>query len=172
MQKANFTVLNKPGKQTSSPAPRKAARTSEAQRETLLGYRLWQVQHLWHKHIERELGTIELSHLQYALLAAINLLTRTGEFPSQIRLAEFSKVEKMMVSKHLRGLEQRGLVSRRPRPGDRRANQLELTASGARILRRALAISLKAHATFFQRIGDGRQRLNDMLQVLMESNDG
>jgi DNA-binding MarR family transcriptional regulator len=140
-----------------------------AEPETLLGYRLWQVHYLWHKHIERELRAVNLSHLQYVLLAATNFLSREGEVPSQIRLATFTKVEKMMVSKNLRILEQRGYLSRKPYPGDRRANRIQLTASGLRLLRRTLSISVAAHAGFFRSLGSDWKRLNRMLQALMDS---
>jgi DNA-binding MarR family transcriptional regulator len=138
--------------------------------ETLLGYRLWQEHYLWHKHIERELRAVDLSHLQYVLLAATNFLIREGEAPSQIRLSNFTKVEKMMVSKTLRMLERRGYLSRKPYPGDRRANRIRLTAAGTRLLRRTLSISATAHAEFFRTLGDDWKRLNQMLQALMESN--
>jgi DNA-binding MarR family transcriptional regulator len=140
-----------------------------AEPETLLGYRLWQVHYLWHKHIERELRAVDLSHLQYVLLAATNFLSREGEIPSQIRLATFTKVEKMMVSKNLRVLERRGYLSRKPYPGDRRANRIQLTASGLRLLRRTLSISAAAHAGFFRTLGSDWKRLNRLLQALMDS---
>jgi len=140
--------------------------------ETLLGYRLWQVHYLWHKHIERELRAVGLSHLQYVLLAATNFLIREGERPSQIRLSNFTKVEKMMVSKNLRLLERRGFLSRKPQPGDRRANRIQLTPAGIRLLKRTLTISAKAHADFFRTLGSDWKRFNQMLRALMESNSG
>jgi DNA-binding MarR family transcriptional regulator len=150
-----------PGKSVPEPA---------AEPGTLLGYRLWQVHYLWHKHIERELRAVDLSHLQYVLLAATNFLIREGEAPSQIRLSNFTKIEKMMVSKTLRVLERRGYLSRKPSPGDRRANRIRLTAAGIKLLRRTLSISAAAHAGFFRVLGKDWKRIDQMLQALMESN--
>ena len=149
--------------------PGRALPEPAAEPGTLLGYRLWQVHHLWHKHIEQQLRAVDLTHLQYVLLGATNFLIRDGEVPSQIRLANFTKVEKMMVSKNLRVLERRGFLSRVPDPCDRRANRIQLTAAGIRLLRRTLAISAKAHASFFRAIGGEWKELNHLLQVLMES---
>ena len=152
---------------------RSKARTGKAvpepavEPETLLGYRLWQVHYLWHKHFERELRAVNLTHLQYVLLAATNFLIREGEVPSQIRLATFTKVEKMMVSKTLRVLERRGYLTRKPHPGDRRANRIQLTAAGVRLLKRTLSISAAAHAGFFKTLGSDWKRLNQMLHGLM-----
>lgn len=150
-------------------------RSNDAARKTLrrpkerLGYRLWQVHYLWHKHIERELRALDLTHLQYVLLAAANDLTLAGEIPSQICLSNFTKVEKMMVSKNLRVLERRGYMSRKPHPEDRRANRIELTAAGLRVLQRAFSIGAKSHTAFFRTLGSDWKRLNNILQALMES---
>ena len=138
----------------------------------LLGYRLWQTHHLWHRNIEKLLATLDLTHLHYALLSAMNYMICHGEIPSQIRLSQFTKVEKMMISKNLRVLERRGLVSRKPDPEDRRANRLLLTEAGIRTLQRGFAASRKAHASFFFRVlGAEERRLNEMLQALMDSQD-
>jgi DNA-binding MarR family transcriptional regulator len=137
--------------------------------EVLLGYRLWRVHHLWHRHIEGRLKTIGLSRTQYLLLAATYYLISEGEAPSQIRLSHFTLVEKMVVSKTLRALEKRGYLSRKPTPADRRANRLQVTAAGGQMLQRALAISKEAHAAFFHVLGDGRERIDRLLEELIQS---
>lgn len=146
-----------------------SVREVQNQPGTTLGYRLWQVQHLWHRHIERELRRIDLTHLQFVLLTSTHFLALEGEIPSQIRLSNFTKVEKMMVSKNLRTLEGRGYMTRKPHPEDRRANRIQLTAAGMRVLQRAYAISVAAHAAFFGILGADRQRLNDLLRAVMDS---
>src|ERR1043165_2075577 len=93
---------------SSGPNAKDAVPRLNVEPELLLGYRLWQVHYLWHRYIERRLRAANLTHLQYVLLAATNYLLRDGETPSQIRLATFTQVEKMMVSKNLRQLERRG----------------------------------------------------------------
>ena len=135
--------------------------------EVLLGYRLWQVHYSWHRHIERHLKTIDLTHLQYVLLAALYHLVSQGEAPSQIRLSNFTNVEKMMVSKTLRVLENRGLISRKPLPEDRRANQIQMTASGRHMLQRAFTVSEAAHVKFFHAIGDDWKRVDGLLRELI-----
>jgi len=140
--------------------------------EVMLGYRLWQVHYSWHRHIERYLKAIDLSHLQYVLLAAVYHLVSCGEAPSQIRLSNFTHVEKMMVSKNLRVLENRGFLSRKPLPEDRRANQIQLTAAGRHMLRRAFAASEAAHAKFFNVIGEDWKRVDILLQDLIRHQSG
>jgi DNA-binding MarR family transcriptional regulator len=138
--------------------------------ELMLGYRLWRVHYLWHRHFERHLKMLGLTRTQYLLLVATYHLISKGEAPSQIRLSNFTLVEKMMVSKTLRVLEKRGYLSRKPTPGDRRSNRLQVTAAGSQILQRAFAISTDAHAKFFQVLGDNRQRIDGLLDELIRSN--
>ena len=138
--------------------------------EVFLGYRLWRVHYLWHRHIERSLKALGLTRTQYLLLVATYHLITKGEAPSQIRLSNFTLVEKMMVSKTLRTLEQRGYLSRRPTPTDRRANRLQITAAGEELLGRACAVSAEAHAKFFEVLGDDRKRIDGLLSALIQSN--
>jgi DNA-binding MarR family transcriptional regulator len=110
--------------------------------------------------------------MQYVLLAALYHLVSQGEAPSQIRLSNFTQVEKMMVSKNLRVLENRGFLSRKPLPEDRRANQIQLTAAGRHMLQRAFAASEAAHAKFFNVIGDDWKRVDVLLRDLILHQSG
>src|SRR5215469_10107437 len=82
--------------------------------EIFLGYRLWRVHYLWKREIERRLRAVGLTRMQFLLLVATLFLITKGEAPSQIRLSNFTLVEKMKVSKTLRLLEGRGYLSRKP----------------------------------------------------------
>lgn len=148
---------------------RKAVNKLAVPPEVLLGYRLWEVHHRWQRYIEKSLKAVNLTHLQYVLLAATCHLISVGESPSQIRLSNFTNIEKMMVSKNLRLLEKRGYMAREPHPDDRRANQIRLTVTGQRVLRRAFAISAKAQATFFYVVGNDWARVNEQLRHLIHS---
>jgi DNA-binding MarR family transcriptional regulator len=156
------------------PAKRKTARAGgadllQAPAEAILGYRLWQVHYQWHREIERQLETMKLTHLQYVLLAATNHLLNEGRVPSQTQLAQYTKIEKMMVSKNLRELEARGYVMRKPHPDNGRANGIDLTATGRTILRKAFAAASAAHATFFGAFGADWRKFDEMLHILMQS---
>ena len=137
--------------------------------EVLLGYRLWQAYHLWQRQVGRYLKAVALTPVQYILLAAIYYLATQGEIPSQIRLSNFTGVEKMMVSKNLRLLVRRGYLSRRPGLRDKRVNQIRLTRAGARVLQRAFITSAEAHATFFHVLGEDWRRINSLLRILIHS---
>lgn len=171
MDQATPTLGERQRRKTNSTALRDVPKLAVPP-EVMLGYRLWQVHYSWHRHIERHLKAIDLTHLQYALLAAIYHLVSLGEAPSQIRLSNFTNVEKMMVSKTLRLLENRGLLSRKVLPEDRRANQIQLTAAGRHMLQRAFTASAAAHAKFFHVIGDDWKRVDVLLRDLIHNQRG
>jgi len=172
MQEQVPEILERRRRKASSAVAKKAPATIAVPPEIFLGYRLWRVHYLWKREIERRLRAIGLTRMQYLLLVATLFLTAKGEAPSQIRLSNFTLVEKMKVSKTLRLLEGRGYLSRKPTPGDRRANRLEITASGDALLRRAFAVSAEAHAKFFHALGHDRKGIDGLLQALIDSNSG
>jgi DNA-binding MarR family transcriptional regulator len=135
--------------------------------EIVLGYRIWQTYHLWHRQVGRYLRTAGLTAAQYVLLVAIYYLATQNETASQIELATFTGVEKMMVSKHLRLLVHRGYVSRSPGMRDRRINEIRLTRAGVNVLRRAFAASAAANAGFFHAVGDDWKKINSLLRKLI-----
>ena len=67
----------------------------------------------------------------------------------QSALADGMRVEPMTLSKFLDRLEARGLVRRRPDPGDRRAKQVTVTEAAKPLMERIkmLAAGVRVHAT-------------------------
>lgn len=116
MQQLITPLAAKLRRKTSAVLTKEAGPKLAVPPEVFLGYKLWRVHHLWHRHFERRLKALGLTRTQYLLLVATYHLISQGEAPSQIRLSNFTLVEKMMVSKTLRVLEQRGYLSRKPTP--------------------------------------------------------
>lgn len=146
------------------------APTLEVPPEVLMGYRLWRVHHMWNRHIEKHLKELGLTAKQFVLLAATYHLVSRGEVPSQIRLSQYTNIEKMKVSKDLRVLEMRNYLSRKHMPGDRRANRIQLTALGAHILQRAFSVSAREHANFFGSAGADWKHVDELLRRVLHSN--
>lgn len=119
--------------------------------EDSAGYLLWQVVHLWQRQVEIVLADLDLTHLQFVLLAAIGWLTRNGDLLAQVRLAEFCKIDVMQVSQVVRKLETKEFVKRDPHPTDTRAKVLTLTPSGEAILAQALPLIEHLDNVFFSR---------------------
>ncbi len=119
--------------------------------EDSLGFLLWQVVHLWQRQVEGTLAELDITHLQFILLAGIGWLTRNGDLLTQARLAEFCKIDVMQVSQVARKLEVKNLIQRSSHPTDTRAKVLNLTPTGMAILEQAIPLVERLDADFFSR---------------------
>jgi DNA-binding MarR family transcriptional regulator len=119
--------------------------------EDSAGYLLWQVVHLWQRQLEAALLDLDITHLQFVLLAGIGWLTRDHDLVTQVQLAEFCKIDVMQISQVVRKLEVKGLVKRSIHPTDTRAKSLILTSDGESILARSLPLVEQLDAEFFSK---------------------
>ena len=133
------------------------------------GFLLFQVTALWQRRVAQALRPLELTQVQYALLASLLWLSRKSEDVTQSRLAAHAKLDVMMTSQVLRALEGRGLLERRPHPSDTRAKALRLTAAGRALTTRAVPAVENADAQFFAALGTARAGLNRNLLALIQA---
>lgn len=104
----------------------------------------------WQRRIVAALKPLDLTHVQFVLLASVWWLSRNGEdAPTQREVADHAGTDPMMTSQVLRVLERRGLLSRNRDPRDRRAWRIAATASGARLAERAIEVVEAADRAFF-----------------------
>ncbi|MFI9155170.1 MarR family winged helix-turn-helix transcriptional regulator [Streptomyces sp. NPDC053367] len=104
------------------------------------GFLVWRLSMKWRTAVDRAVGPLGLTHAQYSLVASLYGMQRTGERPSQRRLADHTGLEPLYVSKLARSLESAGLVTRERDPRDPRAVQLALTEQGRRTARQAIDV--------------------------------
>jgi MarR family transcriptional regulator, organic hydroperoxide resistance regulator len=132
------------------------------------GFRLWHVTHAWQRRLETALAPLDLTHLQFVMLAATNWLSRQGETPSQTRIAGFTGIDRMMVSKILRLLEGKGYLIRDRHPDDPRANRVDLSPAGQAALAEAIPVTRATQEAFFGRLSpEGREALAAQLDALL-----
>src|SRR5881397_1928436 len=103
------------------------------------GFLLWHATLRWQRGISRALAPLDLTHVQFVLLACTWWLNQQGEQPSQVTLAQFAGTDVKMTSQVIRGLERKGLVEREVDASDTRARRLRVTRQGARLAPRAIA---------------------------------
>ncbi|MER5311880.1 MarR family transcriptional regulator [Streptomyces sp. NPDC002773] len=113
--------------------------SAEAERGTA-GFLVWRLSMKWRVAVDRAVGPLGLTHAQYALMASLYGMSRSGLRPSQRRLADHTGLEALYVSKLARALETAGLVARTRDPDDPRAMQLSLTEEGRDVTRRAIRV--------------------------------
>ncbi|MEV7557200.1 MarR family transcriptional regulator [Streptomyces sp. NPDC089795] len=111
---------------------------------------------LWHATLRRQrditaaLAPLDLTHVQFVLLACTWWLNGQGEHPHQLAVARQAGTDVKMTSQVLRTLEQKGLVAREVDPADARAKRLRVTDAGAELAPRAIAAVERADADFFR----------------------
>lgn len=134
------------------------------------GYLLWQVTSLWQRKIKRQLDTIDLTHTQFVLLASLAWLSKNQEIVTQIEIANHSKTDRMMVSKVLRTLQEKGFITRKEHQTDTRAKAITLTETGEKILQRALIMVEQVDIIFFSILKDEVKPFNrNMLELITEN---
>jgi DNA-binding MarR family transcriptional regulator len=69
---------------------------------------------------------------------------------NQLALARQAGTDVKMTSQALRALEKKGLIEREVDPADTRAKRLRVTAAGAELAPRAIAVVEQVDADFFQ----------------------
>jgi len=104
------------------------------------GALVWQLAMRWRSAVDRAVAPLGLTHAQYVALASLRGLTARGEKPSQRRLAMWTGLGTIYVSKLVRTLERDGLIVRSPDPTDARAVQITLTERGRDTADRAIPI--------------------------------
>jgi DNA-binding MarR family transcriptional regulator len=129
------------------------------------GFLLWHVTLRWQRDIAAALAPLDLTHVQFVLLATTWWLNSQGEDPNQLGLATQAGTDVKMTSQVLRKLEAKGLIERTTDAADTRAKRLRVTSRGAEAAVRALAIVEAADAEFFRPVPD-RAAMLAMLRSL------
>jgi DNA-binding MarR family transcriptional regulator len=113
------------------------------------GFLLWHATLRWQRGIARALGPLDLTHVQFVLLACTWWLNEQGGRPNQVAVAEQAGTDIKMTSQVLRSLERKGLIEREIDSADTRARRVRVTKQGARLAPRAIAIVEEVDARFF-----------------------
>ncbi|WP_062647709.1 MarR family winged helix-turn-helix transcriptional regulator [Streptomyces maremycinicus] len=114
------------------------------------GFLLWHATLRWQRDIAAALAPLDLTHVQFVLLACTWWFNSRGEHPNQLTLARQAGTDVKMTSQVLRTLETKGLVAREVDPADSRARRLRVTETGAELAPRAIAAVERADALFFE----------------------
>ncbi|GAA2797546.1 MarR family winged helix-turn-helix transcriptional regulator [Streptomyces showdoensis] len=113
---------------------------SSAAEGATAGFLVWRLSMKWRVAVDRALTPLGMTHAQYAVMASLYGMGRSGQRPSQRELADHTGLEALYVSKLVRTLESGGQLARTRDPADPRAMRLELTAQGREVTRRAITV--------------------------------
>jgi DNA-binding MarR family transcriptional regulator len=113
------------------------------------GFLLWHATLRWQRGVAQALAPLDLTHVQFVLLACTWWLNEQGERPSQVALAAQAGTDIKMTSQVLRSLERKGLIEREVDTTDTRARRLSVTKRGAQLAPRAIAVVEQVDSEFF-----------------------
>jgi DNA-binding MarR family transcriptional regulator len=116
------------------------------------GFLLWHATLRWQRDIAQALAPLDLTHVQFVLLACTWWLNEQGDRPSQVAVAAQAGTDIKMTSQVLRSLERKGLIEREVDAADTRARRLRVTRRGAALARRAIAVVEDVDARFFAEV--------------------
>ncbi|TCD02116.1 MarR family transcriptional regulator [Pedobacter frigidisoli] len=131
------------------------------------GYLLGQLTMLWQRKLKKVLDPLDLTQTQFVLLAALGWLSKNSDAVTQVDIANQSNADRMMVSKVLRTLQEKGFISRQEHQTDTRAKIIRLTATGEIVLQKALVSVENADIDFFAPLNTELSLFNkNMLQLI------
>jgi DNA-binding MarR family transcriptional regulator len=118
------------------------------------GFLLWHVTLRWQRDMAAALAPLDLTHVQFVLLASTWWLNSQDQHPNQLAVARQAGTDVKMTSQVLRTLEAKGLIRREVDTADTRAKLLRVTDPGADLAVRAIAAVEAADAAFFRATPD------------------
>ena len=116
------------------------------------GFLLWHATLRWQREITQALRPLDLTHVQFVLLACTWWLNSQDRRPSQVELATFAGTDVKMTSTVIRALERKGLLERAVDRSDARAIRLRVSRTGGRLAPRAVAVVEDVDRRFFEGI--------------------
>lgn len=134
------------------------------------GYLLWQLTMLWQRKMKKELDKVGLTHTQFVVLAVLSWLSETNKVVTQVDIASHAKTDRMMTSKVLRTLQDKGFINRTEHPTDTRAKCVLITDLGLENIRKAAQIVDKVDHEFFGSI-DIKTLNQSMIQLSNNNKD-
>ena len=135
------------------------------------GFLLWQVTTLWQREIKTALEPLGLSHSGFVLLASLLWFEEQDMVVTQTTLIEHTKLDKMTVSKSLKGLEKNGLVLRTENEKDTRAKTILLSDEGRSVAIESVKVVEGVDGSFFSAITtEERDVLNGLFLTLKDKN--
>lgn len=138
--------------------------------EESTGYLLYHLTTLLQRTMKRELDKLEITHTQFIILATLFRLSENTKNVTQINIASESRTDKMMVSKILRTLQVKNLVTREEHITDTRAKTILITEDGKSLFKKAFVIVKGVEKTFFEPLAQKKDAFNVNINLLIKTN--
>jgi len=130
------------------------------------GFLLWRLTLRWQREVAAALRPLELTHVQFVLLAGAWWLERVGPPPSQRELAAHADTDAMMTSQVVRALESRQLLVRTADAADARVRRLAVTPAGQALVQNAIGVVEAVDERFFAPASDRPRLIGDLARLV------
>ncbi|MBN9412536.1 MAG: winged helix-turn-helix transcriptional regulator [Candidatus Paracaedimonas acanthamoebae] len=135
------------------------------------GFLLWQSTIIWQRLIKKALDQHNISHSQFVIMALLLWFKGHHYDTTQTLIINWSKLDKMTVSKSLKKLVSQGLVQRFELETDTRAKTVVLTDKGENLVHQLVPIVEKIDAEFFGKVvKNDKKLLTQILKKLATDN--
>jgi DNA-binding MarR family transcriptional regulator len=114
------------------------------------GFLLWKLTNLWQSRIRKALKSLNLTHVQFVLLANIVYVDGQGKQLTAAQLSRFTKVDKVMVSDVVKTLCSKGLIIKKKDARDSRMSYLLPTSDGQSLAQKAIQVVENTDHHFFE----------------------
>lgn len=128
------------------------------------GFLLWQTTMIWQRQIKKALEVHNISHAQFVIMATLLWFEAHGYDTTQTLIINWSKLDKMTVSKSLKILTNIGLVNRIEHKIDTRAKIVSLTDNGKNLVHKLVPLVEGVDAVFFGKLPDTTQQ--SLIEIL------
>lgn len=132
-----------------------------------LGYLLTQVSFLKQRITNAALKELDITYVQFVILAGTLELGADGNIVTQQSIASERRLDKAMVSNVVKTLIEKGFLTREEHPEDKRAFTLRLTPAGEKKAIQGKAIARKVDETFFA--GIDQEAFRESLKQLLKN---
>jgi len=122
------------------------------------GFLLWQTTMIWQRLIKKVLEPYDISHAGFVIMATLLWFQAHHYDTTQTLIADWSKLDKMTVSKSLKKLMALGLVNRAEHETDTRAKSVSLTDKGKDLVHTLVPLVEDIDKRFFAKITDQEQQ--------------
>lgn len=113
------------------------------------GLLLWQTTITWQRQIKKALDPYDIAHAQFVIMAITLWFEEHHQNPTQVLIANISKLDKMTVSKALKKLTSMGYINRTESKLDTRAKWIGLTSKGKALIQKLVPIVEGIDEKFF-----------------------
>ncbi|MFI4957188.1 MAG: MarR family winged helix-turn-helix transcriptional regulator [Gammaproteobacteria bacterium] len=137
------------------------------------GFLLWQTTMIWQRQIKKALEDYDISHPQFVILATLIWFKANHYDATQISIINWTKLDKMTVSKSLKKLVLMGCVERVEHDVDTRMKSVFLTRKGKNLIQKLIPLVEAVDDRFFGKTSaqERKSLINIFNKLTVENND-